>query len=106
MDLDQTHLLRIKQAKDMPALPLLRYKRNCHFPIVAIGISVGGLDALKKLFANISPHPDMAFVVAAHHDFCHENDLVELIRSYTQMDTVLIRDRTYINQNTILCKSA
>lgn len=101
MDLDQTHLLRAKQAKKMPELPLSPYKRNCHFPIVCIGSSVGGLDALKKFFTNISPYSDIAFVVAAHHDFSHENDLVKLISSYTQMDTILIKDGTCIGQNNV-----
>ena len=45
------------------------------FPIVGIGSSAGGLDALQKLFGAMPPESGFAFVVVAHLDPTHESDL-------------------------------
>ena len=38
------------------------------FPIVGIGSSAGGLEALQKLFGAMPPDSGVAFIVAAHLD--------------------------------------
>ena len=43
------------------------------FPVVGIGASAGGLEALKKLFAAMPPESGMAFVVVPHLDPAHES---------------------------------
>jgi len=36
------------------------------FPIVAVGASAGGLEALEVLFSSMPPEPGLAFVVIQH----------------------------------------
>jgi two-component system CheB/CheR fusion protein len=55
------------------------------FPIVAIGASAGGLDALKKFFSNMPPEPGMAFVVVQHLDPTHKSNMVHLLNKYTSL---------------------
>ena len=47
-------------------------------PIVAIGASAGGLDAISELLAALPPRADMAYVLVQHLDPAHESLLPEL----------------------------
>ena len=62
------------------------------FPIVGIGASAGGLDALKKLFSNVSLNNGMAYVVIQHMDPNYKSKLAPILSSYTTMKTVQIQD--------------
>ena len=55
------------------------------FPIVGIGASAGGLDALKKLFAAMPPDTGIAFVVVPHLDPAHASLMVSLLAKSTAM---------------------
>lgn len=61
-------------------------------PVVAIGASAGGLDALKKFFTAMSPDPGMAFVLVQHLDPTHESTLADLMSRYTPLKVVQARD--------------
>jgi two-component system CheB/CheR fusion protein len=58
------------------------------FPIVGIGSSAGGLEALEKLFDPMPPDTGAAFVVVAHLDPTRESHLTDLLRRRTKMPTV------------------
>ena len=62
------------------------------FPIIGIGASAGGLDALKKLFSNIPPNSGMAYVVIQHMDPHYKSNLAPILSGYTVMKSVQIRD--------------
>ena len=49
------------------------------FPIVGIGASAGGLDALEKLFDAMPANSGMAFVVVQHLDPTRQSHMVELL---------------------------
>src|ERR1700680_2162896 len=49
------------------------------FPIVGIGASAGGLEALTQLFRALPKEPAMAFVVVQHLDPEHASQLPELL---------------------------
>jgi two-component system, chemotaxis family, CheB/CheR fusion protein len=55
------------------------------FPIVGIGSSAGGLEALQKLFGAMPPDSGLGFVIAAHLDPKQESHLTELLGRCTQM---------------------
>src|SRR5262245_27412285 len=55
------------------------------FPIVAIGSSAGGLEALQVLFRAIPPDSGAAFVIASHLDPTQESHLSELLARCTNM---------------------
>jgi two-component system CheB/CheR fusion protein len=61
-------------------------------PVVAIGASAGGLDAISELLAALPPRPDMAYVLVQHLDPAHESLLPELLAKKTAMPVVQIRD--------------
>lgn len=71
------------------------------FPIVGIGASAGGLDALKKFFAYAPPNNDIAFVVVQHLDPTHKSSLVELLRKYTSMEVVQVKDGMLVEPNQV-----
>ena len=55
-------------------------------PVVAIGASAGGLEALRELFAGHTDNTGMSFVVVQHLDPTHESLMAQLIERYTQMN--------------------
>ena len=60
------------------------------FPIVGIGSSAGGLEALQTLFRGMPADSGLAFVVAAHLDPTHESHLTELLSRCTGMPVAQI----------------
>lgn len=55
------------------------------FPIIAIGASAGGLEAMTELFKKLPANPGMAFVVMQHLDPTHESALPSLLGRVTGM---------------------
>src|SRR5918996_1368677 len=60
------------------------------FPIVGIGSSAGGLEALQTLFRGKPADSGLAFGIAAHLDPTHESHLTELLSRCTEMPVVQI----------------
>ncbi|MBX7527369.1 chemotaxis protein CheB [Qipengyuania vesicularis] len=56
------------------------------FPVIGIGASAGGLEALRALFGGASELTGMAFVVVQHLDPTHESLMAQLIERYTDME--------------------
>jgi len=50
------------------------------FPIVGLGASAGGLEALEEFFKQMPPDGGMAFVVVTHQHPGHTSLLPELLR--------------------------
>jgi two-component system CheB/CheR fusion protein len=55
------------------------------FPIVGIGASAGGLEALEQFFSNMPVNCGMAFVVIQHLDPTHPGIMPELLQRTTRM---------------------
>jgi hypothetical protein len=62
------------------------------FPIVGIGASAGGLEALDELLENMPPNTGMAFVVVTHQPPDHTSLLPELLGRETSMPVSLAED--------------
>ncbi|BDZ66949.1 chemotaxis protein CheB [Methanobacterium ferruginis] len=62
------------------------------FPLVAMGASAGGFDALKKFFTNLPPDSGMAFVLVQHLDPTHESTMADLMSRYTSLKVVQSKD--------------
>src|SRR5262245_59574465 len=54
-------------------------------PIVAIGASAGGLEALREFFAHMPPNSGLAFIMVMHLDPSHKSAMVELLSRVTSM---------------------
>ena len=55
------------------------------FPIVAIGASAGGLEAMSRLLDALPPKPGMAFILVQHLDPTHKSMMVDLLAGHTSM---------------------
>ncbi len=64
-----------------------------NFPVVGIGASAGGLEALGNFLANVPPQSGMAFVIIQHLDPTHKGIMPELLQRATPMKVVQARDR-------------
>lgn len=62
------------------------------FPIVALGASAGGLEALKAFFKNVPEGSGMAYVVVQHLDPKYDDMLAELLQRRTAMPVCRITD--------------
>lgn len=67
-----------------------------HFPVVGLGASAGGLEALEVFFRNTPENTGMAFVVIQHLDPDHKGILPELLQRSTQMKVEKIGERMKI----------
>lgn len=79
--------------KKVPAAP----RRSAHgdapvFPIVGIGASAGGIEALDQFFKAVPAETGMAFVVIQHLDPTHKDILVELLQRSTQLPVLQAGD--------------
>jgi two-component system, chemotaxis family, CheB/CheR fusion protein len=63
------------------------------FPIVAIGASAGGLEALEQFFSHLPAGSGLAFVVIQHLDPDHKAMLPELLQRATAMPVAQARSR-------------
>jgi len=63
------------------------------FPIVGIGASAGGLEALELFLGNVPEKSGMAFVIVQHLDPTHKGIMAELLQRSTSMPVVQISDR-------------
>ncbi|MGJ3704281.1 chemotaxis protein CheB [Variovorax sp. AFSI2.2] len=55
------------------------------FPVIGIGASAGGLEALIRFFEQMPADPGMAFVVILHLSPQHESNAAEILQRSTQM---------------------
>jgi two-component system CheB/CheR fusion protein len=71
------------------------------FPIVGIGASAGGLEAIEKLLRAVPAESGMAFVVVQHLDPTHAGMLPELLQRATGMRVVQVADRMRIEPDCV-----
>jgi two-component system CheB/CheR fusion protein len=71
------------------------------FPIVGIGASAGGLEALEQFFTNMPANCGMAFVVIQHLDPDHKGIMQELLQRITKMMVYTVTDRLKIKPNCV-----
>ena len=69
------------------------------FPIVGIGASAGGLEALEQFLRQVPEKCGLAFVVVQHLDPTHKGVLPELLQRTTGMEVHQVRDRMKVKAN-------
>jgi len=86
-----------KMRKKGPAAPLppvpMRPKTQNTFPIVGIGASAGGLEALELFLKHVPAGSGLSFVIVQHLDPTHKGIMVELLQRVTPMPVIQARDR-------------
>lgn len=75
--------------------------RSQKLPIVGIGVSAGGLEAIRTFFGKMPTDTGMAFVMIPHLDPGHKSLMAEIIGRCTAMPTVQVEDRIRIEPDHI-----
>lgn len=81
--------------------PIITNSSSIDFPIVGIGASAGGLDALEQFFHNMPVNSGMAFVVIQHLDPNHVGIMPELLQRTTLMKVIQVSDHLLVQANHI-----
>ncbi len=71
------------------------------FPVVGLGASAGGLEALEAFFAAVPSGSGMAFVVITHTDPEHASMLPELIKRKTRLAVKTIEEGMPVEPDTV-----
>jgi len=71
------------------------------FPVVGIGASAGGLQAVKAFFQHMPDDSGMAFVVILHLSPDHQSIVDRIIQEVTRMPVQQVTETTVIKQNTV-----
>ncbi|HVL75423.1 MAG TPA: CheR family methyltransferase, partial [Noviherbaspirillum sp.] len=83
-----------------PASPLRHDKRSVRssldIPVVGLGASAGGLEALAQLLQGLPSSPGMAFVVVLHLSPRHESAAAEVLQRSTAMPVAMVSRTTAI----------
>ena len=76
-------------------------KPEAGFPIVGIGASAGGLEALELFLKNVPEDSGMAYVVVQHLDPTRKDLMVELLQRVTTLKVIQVMERTVVKPNCI-----
>ncbi|MCM2264585.1 MAG: PAS domain-containing protein [Desulfuromonadales bacterium] len=71
------------------------------FPIVGIGASAGGLEALEQFLRHMPEGSGLALVIVQHLDPTHKGILPELLQRATGMEVLQARDRLRVKPNCV-----
>jgi len=63
------------------------------FPIVGIGASAGGLEALERFLSNVPENSGIGYVIVQHLDPTHKGLMPELLQRHTKMKVRQVGDR-------------
>jgi len=66
------------------------------FPIICIGASAGGLEALEQFLENVPANNGMAYIVIQHLDPTQKGMLPELLQRVTRMKVLQVKDRVTV----------
>ena len=81
---------------DTPAPPA-----GISFPVVGIGASAGGLEALEHFLSRVPKNNGMAFVIVQHLDPTRKGIMPELLQRTTDMKVIQVKDRTLIQPDRV-----
>jgi two-component system, chemotaxis family, CheB/CheR fusion protein len=71
------------------------------FPIVGIGASAGGLEALEQFLSNVPENTGMGYVIVQHLDPTHKGMLPELLQRISRMKVYQVKDRMVVLPNCV-----
>ncbi len=71
------------------------------FTVVAIGASVGGLEAVSELLRNLAPDTGMAFIYVQHLNPDHKSLLTSILSKITKMQVQEVENMEHIAPNNV-----
>ena len=88
-----------------PAKPIARKTPGVSargpFPIVGMGASAGGLEALEQFLGHVPAGCGMAFVIIQHLDPTHKGIMPQLLQRATDMKVVQVKDRMTVRPDCV-----
>jgi two-component system, chemotaxis family, CheB/CheR fusion protein len=82
----------VKRPRSAPAADGADESKHSSLPIVGIGCSAGGLEALEKFLTHVPPDSGMAIVIVQHLAPDHDSSLPQLLQRLTPMTVVEVTD--------------
>jgi len=76
-------------------------KKQDDFPVVGIGASAGGIEALEGFFKGVPDKPGLAFVVVTHLNPERESVLSQILARYTNLSVLPAKDGTKVHENCV-----
>ena len=95
------HGKAVKLKSTIPSNGKVRDLDINYFPIVALGASAGGLEALEQFLCNVPEKCGMAFIVIQHLDPTQKGMLPELLQRITKMKVLQVEDKMAIRSDCI-----
>nr|MBA3320742.1 chemotaxis protein [Pyrinomonadaceae bacterium] len=74
-------------------------KQAAPFPVIGLGASAGGLQALKDFFTHMPAESGMAFVVIMHLSPKHESHAATLLQATTEMPVTQVTEAVKVEPN-------
>ncbi len=71
------------------------------FPIVGMGASAGGLEAIENFFSNMLHDSGMAFVIVMHFDPTAKSVMADILKGYTKMEVFQVEDGMKVEPNRV-----
>jgi len=86
----------VRKTKKLPEADVIKQTPVYSFPVIGIGASAGGLEAIDLFLKNVPSSSGMAFVIVQHLDPTHKGIMVELLQRATSMPVMQVTDRLKI----------
>ncbi|MCD6049193.1 MAG: cheBR, partial [Verrucomicrobia bacterium] len=77
------------------------WRTSTSFPIIGIGASAGGLEALEQFLAHMPTGSGLAMVIVQHLDPTHKGIMPELLQRATPMKVIQVKDRTKVRPDCV-----
>lgn len=88
--------IKIKNSDDNASQ---KYAAKSDFPIVGVGVSTGGLEALLTFLCNVPENSGLAFVIVQKMEQMRKDILLELLKSVTTMKVVQVNDNISVQSD-------
>ena len=89
----------VRRVKKVPEAAVIKEVPHLSFPVIGIGASAGGLEAIDIFLKNVPSPSGMAFVIVQHLDPTHKGIMVELLQRVTSMPVMQVTDRLKIESD-------
>ena len=77
--------IEIAENAQVKKLSAKEISERSSFPIIGIGASAGGLEAIEQFFSNMPPDSGTAFVIVQHLDPTAHSSMPEILSRFTKM---------------------
>jgi hypothetical protein len=87
----------VDHGREVPVEP----PAHVSLPVIGIGASAGGLEALEHFLSRVPKNSGMAFVIVQHLDPTRKGIMPELLQRATDMVVIQVKDRTLVQPDCV-----